>query len=370
MVDAADAGATGIQTSLDGGPFSDATSVTVTGDGSHTIDARGSDGTEARTVVLVDATAPDATIAVPATVPQGTATRLQVTCTDRGSGVDSCTAAQDGIARAVGDLLDTSRVGTSTISVEVRDNAGNHRTVSATLTVVDRTPPVLTLPASVVADAPTPAGTTVSFTATAIDAVDGVVPVTCAPASGSTFAPGDTVVRCQASDHAGNVGSGSFTVHVRDYRDQIAKVRAEIAAAAATAPASTATRLKAALSLLDDAGKTVNWADGLRLLAPRGGLVYVDLELTLDVLQVARGSSVPAATLDDWSKRLTKAGDEIARTAVADAVLAHGTAAKITSAQKTLTLAQTAVAAGNLRLAVVDDAASWVLAEQAMKKLP
>jgi hypothetical protein len=38
--------------------------------------------------------------------------------------------------------------------------------------------------------------------------------VTCTPASGSTFAVGDTVVTCAAADAAGNVATGSFVVTV------------------------------------------------------------------------------------------------------------------------------------------------------------
>jgi hypothetical protein len=85
----------------------------------------------------------------------------------------------------------------------------------------DTTPPVLTLPTSVTVDATTPGGAVVSYTATATDDVDGAVPVTCRPASGSTFPIGDTTVGCTASDSAGNEASGAFVVHVRGAADQL-----------------------------------------------------------------------------------------------------------------------------------------------------
>ncbi len=50
----------------------------------------------------------------------------------------------------------------------------------------------------------------------AIDAVDGSVPVSCAPASGATFPLGTTTVSCSASDTSGNVANGSFTITVQD----------------------------------------------------------------------------------------------------------------------------------------------------------
>jgi hypothetical protein len=57
-------------------------------------------------------------------------------------------------------------------------------------------------------------GTTVDYTASAIDDVDGSVPVSCSPASGSTFSIGTTPVNCSATDQAGNQASGSFQVRV------------------------------------------------------------------------------------------------------------------------------------------------------------
>ncbi len=91
---------------------------------------------------------------------------------------------------------------------------GVYVATGASLQPVDTTPPVLSLPQALSANATGPDGAAVSYTASATDAVDGVVPVTCAPPSGSTFPIGDTTVICTASDSTGNVASGSFTVHV------------------------------------------------------------------------------------------------------------------------------------------------------------
>jgi choice-of-anchor A domain-containing protein/uncharacterized repeat protein (TIGR01451 family)/uncharacterized repeat protein (TIGR02543 family) len=80
----------------------------------------------------------------------------------------------------------------------------------------DTEPPVLVLPANMVLEGTSPAGATALFTATATDAIAGSVPVTCAPASGSTFPLGTTAVTCSANDGHGNVVQGSFTVTVVD----------------------------------------------------------------------------------------------------------------------------------------------------------
>jgi hypothetical protein len=79
----------------------------------------------------------------------------------------------------------------------------------------DTLPPVLTLPSDMVVDPTSPAGAAVTYVATANDNVDGQVPVSCAPASGSLFAIGTTTVSCSASDTHGNTASGSFSVTVR-----------------------------------------------------------------------------------------------------------------------------------------------------------
>jgi choice-of-anchor A domain-containing protein len=80
----------------------------------------------------------------------------------------------------------------------------------------DTEPPVLQLPAPLVLEGTSPAGAQAHFTATATDAIVGAVPVTCTPASGSTFALGTTQVTCSAADGHGNTAQGSFTVTVVD----------------------------------------------------------------------------------------------------------------------------------------------------------
>ena len=83
-------------------------------------------------------------------------------------------------------------------------------------TTVDTTPPVLTLPSSGVVEATGPNGAVVTFSASAFDTMEGALPVTLNPPSGSTFPLGTTTVNAHATDAAGNTATGSFTVTVRD----------------------------------------------------------------------------------------------------------------------------------------------------------
>jgi hypothetical protein len=85
------------------------------------------------------------------------------------------------------------------------------------MNVIGNTPPVLDLPAEVMAEATSPAGAAVSWTATATDAEDSTPPTpTCTPASGSTFALGMTTVHCSVTDGGGMTTTGSFLVAVED----------------------------------------------------------------------------------------------------------------------------------------------------------
>jgi hypothetical protein len=90
----------------------------------------------------------------------------------------------------------------------------------------DTTPPILTVPTAVSADATGPNGAIVTYSARATDAVDGAVTPDCSPASGSTFPIGDTTVTCSATDSSHNRSAGqTFVVHVRGALEQLAALR-------------------------------------------------------------------------------------------------------------------------------------------------
>jgi hypothetical protein len=107
--------------------------------------------------------------------------------------------------------------GAHTFTVKATDAANNTATATRTWKI-DATPPVLTLPGPITAEANGPTGAVVEFDVTAAD-VGGALPpnaVSCTPASKSVFSLGTTTVSCTATDTVGNVARGSFTVTVRD----------------------------------------------------------------------------------------------------------------------------------------------------------
>ncbi|MGZ5441856.1 MAG: HYR domain-containing protein [Thermoanaerobaculia bacterium] len=109
----------------------------------------------------------------------------------------------------------TFPLGTTTVDCTASNAAGS-TSAEFDVTVEDTTPPELTLPSIVEAEATSPAGATVTFVATAEDLVDGPRPVDCTPASGSLFPLGSTTVICTSSDTRDNLISGSFDVVVED----------------------------------------------------------------------------------------------------------------------------------------------------------
>ena len=104
--------------------------------------------------------------------------------------------------------------GRTTVSCTARDSQNRTSTKSFHVTVVDRTPPVITVPANKRLPTANTAGTVVVYSASATDLVDGPVHVNCAPASGTLFPVGTTKVTCSAADSRGNASSASFDVVV------------------------------------------------------------------------------------------------------------------------------------------------------------
>jgi predicted extracellular nuclease len=96
------------------------------------------------------------------------------------------------------------------------ERISDHDMPVAYFTLPEATPPVLHLPADITAEATSAAGAIVSYIATATDAVDTDVTVTCAPASGSLFPLGSTTVNCSATNSRHKTAEGSFNVAVVD----------------------------------------------------------------------------------------------------------------------------------------------------------
>jgi hypothetical protein len=182
-------------------------------------DTRGNTGGASFVVSIVDTTPPafsgvPTAVTAEATGAAGASVQFAVpTATDivDGSRFVGCTYAPGNIFP----------LGQTTVSCSASDTRGNSASVSFTVTVVDTTPPVLSLPGAIVRDASSDKGAGVTFLVSALDAVDGKVRPQCNATSGTLFRIGTTTVTCKAQDAAGNTASASFTIHVRGADEQI-----------------------------------------------------------------------------------------------------------------------------------------------------
>ncbi|MEO8682907.1 MAG: HYR domain-containing protein, partial [Vicinamibacterales bacterium] len=127
----------------------------------------------------------------------------------------------------------------------------------ATLTVVDTMPPFLGLPNNMTQQATSPSGATVTFFASANDSIDGQRPVTCGPASGSTFPFGSTTVTCSASDTSGNMATGTFTITVQDTNPPFMSTPTGTQTRQATSPAGALVTFSATASDSVDGSRPV-----------------------------------------------------------------------------------------------------------------
>jgi HYR domain len=107
----------------------------------------------------------------------------------------------------------TFPIGTTTVTCSATATEQS-TTATFSVTVVDRTPPAVTVPAGRTVRTTSRTGAIVRWAASALDSVDGVVSVACSPRAGSRLRVGTTRVHCTAADRARNVGSRSFTVRV------------------------------------------------------------------------------------------------------------------------------------------------------------
>ncbi|MBI2871669.1 MAG: PxKF domain-containing protein [Chloroflexi bacterium] len=124
-----------------------------------------------------------------------------------------------------------SAAGDYSITVSVSDaGPGTYSTGPAAFTLhvlaPANTPPVVTVPADITAEATGPGGAVVAFVATAVDAEDGPLAPVCTPSSGTTFALGSTAVSCTATDSGGLTDTGSFTVTVEDTTPPVVTITA------------------------------------------------------------------------------------------------------------------------------------------------
>ena len=146
-----------------------------------------------------------------------------------GAGVASCTPASGS----------TFPLGNTTVTCTATDTNNNAATPTTFVVhVIDTTAPVIAPHGDITAEATSPSGAVVTYTSPATsDIVDGAGVASCNPASGATFALGNTTVTCNATDSNGNQAtSTTFKVHVIDTTAPVIDPHADVNVVA-TSPA-------------------------------------------------------------------------------------------------------------------------------------
>jgi hypothetical protein len=140
----------------------------------------------------------------------------------------------------------TFPAGDTIVRCSAADNLGNVAFGTFKVSVVIG-PPTLALPADITAEAISGAGAVVTYIATA----DEAAPISCNPASGSTFPLGTTTVNCSATNLLDQTTTGSFHVSVVDTTPPFLILPSDITAPATSGSSASVTFTATATDLVD-----------------------------------------------------------------------------------------------------------------------
>jgi hypothetical protein len=183
-------------------------------------DPNGLHATDTLNVVVQDTTAPSLEAIAPQTVEQATLAGTRVALTPEAT--DMC----DADVTITSDAPGVFPLGSTTVTFTAKDDSGNQTTGTTTITVIDTTKPVLSVPVDVTVEQESLAGTVVDLSPTATDICDAEVTITSdAPA---IFPLGTTVVTFTATDDSGNSTEGRTAVTVVDTTQPVLTVPADV----------------------------------------------------------------------------------------------------------------------------------------------
>jgi hypothetical protein len=183
-----------------------------------TCDATNGDGlsNSASVTIKRDATAPSVAFAVTTVVAEATSAAGAIINYDAATATDATSGLVSGVSCAPASGTQFA-LGASTVTCSATDAAGNVGQATLSVNVVDTTAPVFGAIDNIITPATSVSGATVNYAVpVARDVVDATPAVSCAPASGSTFPIGATLVTCTATDDASNTATATFSVSVTD----------------------------------------------------------------------------------------------------------------------------------------------------------
>lgn len=174
------------------------------------VDAAGNVATRAILIAVVDVVSPwfggPRAITLEAEGPWGAQRAVSIPADDD---IDRAVATECGLPP--GDVFPA---GATSVRCWARDSAGHLSEATLEVRVVDTTPPRILVPPPTTYFLEDRHQAPVPYEAGALDLVDGVVPLSCTPASGSRLATGSRIVVCVASDRSLNTATASFEITV------------------------------------------------------------------------------------------------------------------------------------------------------------
>ncbi len=219
-------------------------------------DASGNEGTKEVVVHIEDTTAPVITADTEITYEAGSPLPSESTfLTDVNA---SALDAIDGIVPVTVDLsgVQMNVVGNYTVILRASDTTGNEATKEVVVHIEDTTAPVITADAEITYEAGSPLPSESTFltdvNASALDAIDGIVPVTVDLSGIQINVVGNYTVTLRANDMSGNETTKAVVVHIEDTTPPVITADTEITyAAGSVLPSESAFLLEVNASALD-----------------------------------------------------------------------------------------------------------------------
>ena len=198
----------------------------------HASDTSGNQATKEVVVHIVDTAPPVITADTEITYEVGSLLPSESTfLTDvNASALDTI----DGIVPVTVDLsgIQINVVGNYTVTLRANDMSGNETTKAVVVHIEDTTPPVITADTEITYAAgsvlPSESAFLLEVNASALDTIDGIVPVTVDLSGVQMNVVGDYTVTLRASDAAGNEATQAVVIHIEDTTLPVITADAEI----------------------------------------------------------------------------------------------------------------------------------------------
>jgi hypothetical protein len=253
-----------------------------------------------------------------------------------GPGCDANASIDDGSFDPDGGAVTLSQsppgpypLGTTPVVLTVTDDEGATAQATANVTVVDATPPSLSVPSPILTEFVNENGAAVSYTSSASDNCPGVAH-TCLPPSGSLFPIGTTLVNCTATDAAANTTAESFTISVLGARGTKQNVLAGLQSlVSSTANHDERKKLAKAAGEIEESLAASLWVDETHVHEKKGSRVFQSEKNAVETLwdlKKRHHNSTPDSILQALIDRIVRCDRLLATTAIADAVAGDGDA--------------------------------------------